>query len=246
MIVKKISKADIEPLSCVYKEVFSGTPWYEERICSGSKEEGEGKCKIQYTSRALPKDYAWKADFEKREGIVGSVNGLENCMVCGRKLIEFYPDFVDQKKLIEQAIEMPGFIGFALEAGKEFVGFSWGYRVPKDMRTESVNFPIIAPLLAEQGLEAEQTFYGAELGIVDRMQDSGLGFMASGARLNEARRQKYRFFVLRTKNPKVISIGRKAFSGQEGRKLFNDPQNGTPWYAWDFRNFNEEAFENLR
>ena len=246
IVVRKISPTDVEKLSSVYKAVFSGFPWYEERVCSGAILQDEAqRCNVQYTSRQIPQDYQWVLDKAKKQGIVGNAGGLESCIVCGRNLIDFYPNVVNQDDLIREALSKEGFIGYLLEDGKTPFGFSWGYKVPTKTRTKSVNFPIVAPMLDSAGINLERTFYGAELGIVEDKQGSGRGLLASAVRLNGARLQDYENFVVRTKNGRVLSILKRIFSGQEGRMLFVDPEKNAPWYTWKFESFDEDKISNL-
>ena len=246
IIVRKISPKDVEKLSSVYKGVFSGFPWYEERVCSGvSLPNKNERCNVQYTSRQVPTDYQWPLNKTERTGVVGNANGLESCVLCGRDLIDFYPTFVNQDDLIKEALSKEGFIGYLLEDGKTPFGFSWGYKIPTETRTKSINFPLIAPMLDSAGINLERTFYGAELGIVEDKQGSGRGLLASAVRLNGARLQDYENFVVRTKNERVLSILRRIFSGQEGRLLFVDPEKNAPWYAWKFEFFDKERILNL-
>jgi len=184
-------------------------------------------------------------DKAKKQGIVGNAGGLESCIVCGRNLIDFYPNVVNQDDLIREALSKEGFIGYLLEDGKTPFGFSWGYKVPTKARTKSVNFPIVAPMLDSAGINLERTFYGAELGIVEDKQGSGRGLLASAVRLNGARLQDYENFVVRTKNGRVLSILKRIFSGQEGRMLFVDPEKNAPWYTWKFESFDEDKISNL-
>ena len=246
IVVRKIFPKDVEELSSVYKEVFGGFPYYEERVCSGATLQDENqKCDVQYTSRQIPKDYQWVLDKTKRQGVVGNAGGLESCVVCGRDLIDFYPNLVNQDDLIREALSKEGFIGYLLEDGKTPFGFSWGYKVPTETRTKSVNFPVIAPMLDSAGINLERTFYGAELGIVEDKQGSGRGLLASAVRLNGARLRDYENFVVRTKNGRVLSILKRIFSGQEGRMLFVDPEKNAPWYTWKFESFDEDKISNL-
>ncbi|MBS3093760.1 hypothetical protein J4456_04250 [Candidatus Pacearchaeota archaeon] len=246
IIIKKISPNDVERLSSIYKEVFSGFPWYEERICSASLSTNEDEiCNVQYTSRLIPADYKWPLNKMERRGVVGNSENLESCVLCGKPLIDFYPSFVNQDELITEALMKPGFIGYMLEYNQIPFGFSWGYKVPTNTRTKSVNFPLIAPLLDSSGIHIEKTFYGAELGIIETKQGSGRGLLASAVRLNGARLADYKDFVVRTKNEKVLSILRRIFSGQKEKLLFNDPERNAPWYAWKFEYFDVEKISTL-
>ncbi len=243
---RRISSDDIAKLSSVYKSVFSGFPWYEERVCSGIflPDEKE-RCKVQYTTHQVPQDYQWPLNEQERTGVVGNANGLEYCVVCRRDLIDFYPNFVNQDDLIKEALLKEGFIGYLLEDNQIPFGFSWGYKIPVNERTKSVNFPMIAPMLDLAGVNLESTFYGAELGIIEDKQSSGRGLLASAVRLNSARLDDYTDFVVRTKNSKVLSILSRIFSGQKGRLLFIDPEKNAPWYTWKFECFDEKGISNL-
>ncbi|MEN9626270.1 MAG: hypothetical protein RL557_598 [archaeon] len=234
--VKKISGNDLVSLSSLFKEVFSGAPWYEEKICSGALSADEDICSVQYTSRALPTDYKWQLDKTKRKGVVGNAVGLESCLLCERPLMEFYPSYVNHYELIKEALSKEGFIGYLLTENKTPFGFSWGCKIPAG-KTKSVNFPIVVPMLDAAGINRERAFYGAELGIVENKQGSGNGFLASAIRLRHARLADYEDFLVRTKNEKVLSILCKIFSGQNGKLLFEDPERGSPWYSWKFRDF---------
>ena len=243
--IERISPENTSSLSPVYKEVFSGNPWYEERICSGARLNGEEKCAVQYTSRAVPTDYAWKFDKDKGTGVRGESAGLEKCVACERDLIEFYPDFVNQNDLIKEALSEQGFIGFLLrDSNQQPFGFSWGYKTPQN-RTVSVNFPLVRPLLASRGIDQDKTFYWAELGIVDKKQGSGFGLLASAMQLKEAKREGYQSFVVRTKNERVLSILKRIFSGKTAERLFADPEKETPWYGGNFQDANMEEISKI-
>lgn len=243
---RRISSNDIGKLSSLYKKVFGGFPWYEERICSGAliPDETE-KCKVQYITSPVPQDYQWPINKQDRSGVVGNAGGLESCILCEKVLIDFYPDFVNQYDLINEALSKWGFIGYLLEDDQVPFGFSWGYKIPINERTKSVNFPLISLMLDSKGVNLERTFYGAELGIIEDRQGSGRGLLASAIRLNSARLEDYTDFVVRTKNNRVLSILRRIFSGQEGKLLFVDPEKNAPWYTWKFQYFDKEGISKL-
>jgi len=244
VIVESILPGASEKLldvSRVYKEVFAGFPWYEDKVCSGIR---TGECKVQYTPQKLPKKFEWAFAPGKNEGVVGDVNfdSQKNCIICNRILIDFYPDFVDQDELIAEATGKEGFIGYVLrDEDLTPIGFSWGYKLPEE-RTKSVDFPAINPLLQKLSINPSRAFYGAELGIVDKRRREGLGFLASATRINAARLVDYEWFVVRTKNEAALSILKRVFSNQI-KGLFDDPERGTPWYACNFKDFDKPGVQ---
>lgn len=246
--IERIVSESFADLSKVYKEVFSGFPWYEDKVCSGIRLPISNleRCSIQYTSRSLPVNYRGTLNQDKREGVVGDTlfDKVKDCTTCGKELIDFYPDFVDQRELIKEATEKPGFIGFILREENQPIGFSWGYKVPS-IRTSSVNFPSILPRLLSLGIEPEKTFYGAELGVIESKQKRGLGLLASSVRLREANQENYDFFLIRTKNEAVLAILRRVFSGKKEEYLFDDSERKTPYFKWDFRNFDLDGVERI-
>ncbi len=246
--IEKITGANVEDLAGVYREVFRGFPWYEDKVCSairmpmGSPE----RCSVQYTNRTIPQNYQGKLNSNKRDEVVGDTNfqHVKDCVVCGRDLINFYPDFIDQRVLIKEATEKEGFIGYMLREEGNPIGFSWGYRVPSK-RTSSVNFPLIIPELVSRGINTETTFYGAELGVIEERQKQGLGLLASTVRLEEAKRRDYQSFLVRTKNEAVLAILRRIFSGKREEYLFDDPERKTPLFQWKFVDFDLGEVERI-
>lgn len=228
-------------VSRVYRDVFMGSPWYEDKVCSGIR---TGECKIQYTPQKLPSKYEWAFVPGKNEGVVGDTDfdSRKTCISCNRGLIDFYPDFVDQNALIAEAAGKEGFIGYILRGEDSMpLGFSWGYTLPEE-RTKSVDFPAIRPMLRKLSINPDLAFYGAELGVVDNRRGEGLGFIASATRINAAGLAGYEWFVARTKNEAALAISRKVFSNQL-RILFDDPERGTPWYACNFRDFDKPGVQ---
>lgn len=239
MIIERISADSEEPLCQVYREVFAGGPWYEERVCSGARLEGSDRCSVQYSSRQLPAEYNWKLDRDQRRGVVGEAEGLARCVVCERELIDYYPSLIDQRSLIRRAMTEPDFSGVILRNGAKLVGFSWGYRVP----AESSKFNKVIEPLRSRGIDPRETFYGSELGVVEDEQGKGYGLLASAARLRDAFQSSCSNFLLRTKNPRVLTISRRIFSGVPEETLWYDDTVQAGWYCWSFKNFNEPEVE---
>ena len=121
----------------------------------------------------------------------------------------------------------------------EPIGFSWGYPIPEE-KTQSVNFPVIRAMLKERGVNPNEVFYGAETGIVAEYQRRGLGSIIVSARCLEAQKINYKFFANRTINPQMKAINNNIFSNSQPRELFEDPETKSPWFMWQFKNFNEE------
>jgi hypothetical protein len=151
--------------------------------------------------------------------------------------MNFYPEVINQRELIEEAIALNGFIGFQVLYNNIPVGFSWGFQIPQD-RTRSVNFPIIVPLLKEKGINPEKTFYGAETGVREEYQDRKIGSVLVSKRSLAAFEEGYSYFTFRTINPKMIRIISNLFSDKFPLELFKDPETGSPWFSWNFEDFN--------
>lgn len=241
----------------IYKAVFSGHPWHEDKICQNSLNE-TNKCMIQYTEKICNKydvnretgeisndcrsNYSSRYNKKAKEGIfLLPKGGLEKCVGCGEplKLIEFYPDFCDHVGLVEEALNQPGFIGYLLQAGGRLIGFSWGYKTPKE-RTKSVNFPEVRRLLKEKGIDPDIAFYSAETGIVEDFQGKGLVWILGAQNILDAKKQGSSMLIVRTINPSIHGYLKTSFSGKEGEFLFKDPERSSLWFAWDFKDFDEK------
>jgi len=252
-------------LAQVYKEVFAGHPWHEDLICANAKRSGADplKCMVQYSFKNCSKydlnkstqliendcrnDYIVRLDKKNRSGIVLlPTAGLENCLGCGQKLslLQFYPDFVDHRELIGEAVNEPGFIGYMLTQESSPIGFSWGYSIP-NFRTASVNFPKINELLIEKGILPKETFYGAESGVIDSCQGMGMGSVVVALRAKGASQKGYKYFINRTINPAMHAIINKVFSGIKADMLFKDPERDSTWFKWDFSNYDSTQTEKI-
>ncbi|MBU0957808.1 MAG: GNAT family N-acetyltransferase [Nanoarchaeota archaeon] len=190
-------------------------------------------CKALYTNKSIP---------EQSRDRVNPLRDLENCVKCGVLLVSYYPDIVDQTKLIQEATGLEGFIGNLAIVGDFPVGFSWGYRMPID-RTQSVNFPLIRSLFVERGINPEKAFYGAETGVVEQYQGRGIGSALVSKRILEASKSGLEYFTFRTINPQMRKIISDLFSGNSPIELFNDPETQSLWFSWDFKDFNCETAE---
>lgn len=235
IFITPITKERINVLSDVYAEVFSGYPYYEDRVCEGIKDE-RNPCKLQYTPCKLPEDFE-SVNLEKRAGVISSTD-LEVCRVCGRRLMRFYPDFVDQRKLVLDAIQQKEFIGYLLEKNNRMIGFTWGYQVPKE-KTPSVNFTSVRNLLEKQGIDSDRSFYCAELGVIEQERQKGLGLLLSTKRIYTAARNGFATLLVRTKNPVIKAINKRLFD-TEAKELFQDPERDYCWFGWFFKNFKEK------
>jgi hypothetical protein len=225
IFIRPISLSDFGSLSEVYREVFSGFPWYEDLACK--------TCKALYTNKNI------KEDSKDR---VFSLGNLENCLKCNSPLdlISYYPDVINQDKLIEEAINMSGFSGYVVLDGSRIIGFTWGYSIPTK-RTESVNFPQVVPALQTLGIDPSQAFYGAESGVIESYQSKGIGKLLVSKRTLAAFESDYKTFVNRTINPRMRAVLKNIFSGTEPKVLFKDPETGSQWFSWDFRDFSYAA-----
>ncbi len=252
-------------LTGVYKEVFRGHPWHEDLICANSRRDLDDpqRCMAQYTERVCERfdpnkktgaiendcrgNYTKGFDKGAREGIILlPESGLEVCVGCGDqlKLIEFYPHFANHSELIREAIAEAGFIGYVLAKDTKPIGFIWGYTVP-EKRTVSVAFPKVKPMLESKGINPRRTFYFAETGVVDVFQNHGFGSALIAKMLKAASESGYDTHITRTINPFIHAVLEKLFSGREGRFLFKDPERGSSWFAWDFRDFDGDCANNL-
>jgi len=138
--------------------------------------------------------------------------------------------------LIKEATALEGFIG-SFSRDKEIpVGFSWGYRIPLS-RTQSVNFPLVRSLLEKKEINPGSTFYNAETGVIEKYQGKGIGSLLVLDMVFEAARKSYKFFTFRTINPQMKKIVTNLFSKNQPTKLFQDPENKSPWFCWDFKDF---------
>ncbi|MDP3882323.1 MAG: GNAT family N-acetyltransferase [Nanoarchaeota archaeon] len=263
-VVSSIDRSHEAQLSDIYREVFKGHPWHEDKICANVLRSSEDplKCKVQYTLAECNRfdkggervvndcrsGFTTRLNPAEREGIVLLRPGgdLERCMGCGDELnlIDFYPDFVDHLALIDEAISKRTFLGCLAWLDDKPIGFAWGYSIQTE-RTSSVNFPAILHLLEGAGINPETAFYGAEVGVLDRFQGKHIGTLLMAYRLNQARQSGYESYVTRTINPSVSSMASHIFSEKKGRLLFKDPERSSSWYKWDFADFNQNYVNNI-
>lgn len=224
VFIKRIEFEDLSRLYNLYRDVFSGYPWYEDLACAN--------CKSLYTNKKVPDD---------AKDRVTKLCGVPICITCNKtlSLVSYYSDIVDQKALIDEAINLPGFVGYVAILNNSFAGFTWGFRVP-EVRTVSVDFPTIKSLLTEKNISPETAFYGAETGVIDSYQGKGIGRKLVMCRGSLAYSQGYNFFVNRTINPRMKKVLTSLFSNQEPQLLFNDPETKSPWFSYDFKYFNCE------
>ncbi|MCR4284578.1 MAG: hypothetical protein NUV97_00860 [archaeon] len=203
----------------LYKSVFSGAPWFEDRACSTAG------CKAQFSGNPRIRE-------DKRKNTFFLPYYGTYCPSCENplRLVDYYPEKVDQEKIIDEAIQLSGFVGYLVNVCGSLVGFSWGYKIPKT-RTESVDFEKVRPLLEERGINPERAFYCAETGVIDEFQGRGLGRLVSTRRFEKVDKDDFSFICNRTINPAMLKIMDTTFGS--GRKLFNDPKNGTPWFCWE-------------
>ena len=260
ILVEPISINNASSLFRIYKEVFQGHPWHEDFVCINSKrEDGDSKkCMTQYT-----KNLCINYDFNKNTGTTENDcrksyqkrdtifilseegSGLEKCVGCGDelRLIEFYPEFINHKDLITEAMGEKGFIGYIAHNNNP-VGFSWGYEFQyKD--TLTVHFSEVLELLNTRGILPEEIFYGSEVGVVNRFQNQGIGSALSALRLLKAKEKQFPFFLTRTINPYIHIMLKKMFSGKEGEFLFKDPERSSKWFKWSFSDFNVDEAEKI-
>ena len=232
-----LSATNRADLAKVYKNVFQGSPWYEDRVCSGIllPEGNVERCTVQYTPKKIPQAYEGKLNETTRSGVVGESDFSQttNCRVCQKPLIEFYPEFVNQTQLIAEAMQEEGFSGLLARCNEELVGFGWGYAMPQTP-TPSVDFPRVIPTLRALGVEREKAFYWSEVGVVEAYQRRGIGRKITQSLLQERDQRTYDWLTLRTKNEAVTKILKDLFPGQEIKPRFNDPVRGTPWYVLSF------------
>jgi|GEM_PF-1304550 len=256
--IRPVKAEDKEVLAKIYKEVFSGHPWHEDLICANVLQE---KCATQYTFNECERydlDSSGKKINSCEEGYRARVGGngvqeivlldrenpLEKCVGCGEelKVIPYYPNYRNHIELIEESINEDKFVGqIATQESGRVVGFAWGYFVPPK-RTIAVNFPLINPLLEEKGINPKTSFYDSEIGVLDELQGQGIGNILFYTKLLRAHEHHSPEFLLgRTINPIIHKQLERIFSGKKARELFNDPETRSPWFSWEFKDFDKDG-----
>lgn len=223
IFIRKIGCKDLQLLDKSYKDVFSGYPWYEDLACIN--------CKAIYTNREVRED--------SKDRVI-RIGNFDRCLKCNEplNLVPYYPNIIDNRRLIKEALCMESFIGYIALINDNVVGFSWGYKIP-NKRTTSVNFPEVTLALRALGISKEQAFYGAETGVVEKYQGQGLGRKLVSLRTRNSFEQGFKIFLNRTINPRMRKILQSLFSGIEPRTLFKDPETGSQWFLYDFKNYNQ-------
>ncbi len=88
--------------------------------------------------------------------------------------------------------------------------------------------------------------YSEEIGLVDELQNRGLGSALSAMRLNEAKSLGFKRLITRTINPAIKNMLKGMFSQKEGEYMFNDPEKKkSEWYTWNFEDFNLNVAKDL-
>ena len=224
VFIRRIETKDIPLLYNLYKDVFSGYPWYEDLACVN--------CKTLYTNKKIRE--------ESLDRVI-PIGNIASCLKCNNplQLVSYYPEIIDQIQLINEAAGLDGFIGYIALIDNSPAGFTWGYKMPAK-RTVSVNFPEINPALKAEGITEEQSFYGAETGVVEKYQGIGLGRKLVSLRAKDSFELGYRIFLNRTINPKMRKILQSLFSGVEPQILFKDPETQSQWFSYDYKNYSKE------
>ena len=132
------------------------------------------------------------------------------------------------KEVLDNASSQEGFIGLAALVNNEVVGFYWGYKFPKEKST-TVDFPAVGQKLNDMDIDTEDMFYKAEMGFVPNMQAKGIGTKIMKRMAEEIWKMGYESASGRTINENIVKLMNRSF-GQVDR-VFDDPQNSTPWYV---------------
>jgi hypothetical protein len=251
----KIDRNMKDEVTALYKRIFSGHPWHEDKICRNALRKAN-PCKMQYTRKECGKFDLNKKDetitndcrgkYEKRSNIALLNDDAKYCVACKEKLdlMDYYPTYVDHIDLFLEAVRMKGFIGYVGSVGNKLVGFSWGYGIP-EIPTKSVRFDLIRPLLEDKGLTPEETFYAADTGVEENYQGGGVGSAISGKRILDASEHGFKHLVCRTINPFVHSYFEKFFGGNKGIYLFNDPERASKWFRWNFQKLDKTSISSI-
>lgn len=201
-----------------YATVFGGAPWYELLKCEA--------CGIEYGD---PKD-----DLVK---LAEPGSTCDKNKECGKplKLVSYY-NGEDKlgKRIYEEALSEKDFIGFAGVKANELVGFCWGYAVPKT-DTASVWFTKVSEILKQKSIDAEKTFYAAEVGTPEAYRGQGIASTLVEARLRKAKAKGFENAIFRTMNPDLIKIWLKLFKMDKVDPAFDDPNplKSGKWYYFD-------------
>lgn len=101
----------------------------------------------------------------------------------------------------------------------QIVGFTWGFQLPTENQPGR-KFAIIRKELQQRGIDPEQTFYGAETGVVQKRQRKGVGTKLLEERI---RLTNQNYVVFRTVNPNMVKVYEKAVGKENIDILCQDP-----------------------
>ncbi|HLP79096.1 MAG TPA: GNAT family N-acetyltransferase [Acidobacteriota bacterium] len=105
----------------------------------------------------------------------------------------------------EQVKQKPGFAGIAKVVQDKLVGFAWGYDV-LTQNTNRVDFLTISERLESNGIRANDTFYLADVGVLNEFRKQGIATQMLKALIPQKQ-----FVCYRTKNPAMSAVFESAF-----------------------------------
>ncbi|MGV8171870.1 MAG: GNAT family N-acetyltransferase [Candidatus Woesearchaeota archaeon] len=220
----------------LYSKVFAGDPWYEQFSCVhcgktyGTKEGTIDSITQKYYTCNNDKCKKPNVPLKLASTYEGAYYKVEDKRIVNNL----------GKEILEDALQQECFFGVAAKNNGQYIGFSWGYKLPKE-RSPSVWFDKVQQRLEDRRINADKVFYAAETGVAPEYQKNGIGGKLIRERLSYAKNMGFESVIFRTVNPKLIEKYEEIFGVGNGVELFRDPDpsksDNDKWYLWNFKDF---------
>jgi ribosomal protein S18 acetylase RimI-like enzyme len=231
---KTFDNTEKDKIVKTYAQVFAGAPWYEQFSCvycgkGYGTPEGTIESVVQKYGTCT-NDNCTKPDTDLN--IVSTYEGAYYNAEEKRIVKEL------GKEILSDALQQEYFFGVAAKTAEKYVGFSWGYKLPKE-RSPSVWFDAVQEKLTDMGVDTEKVFYAAEIGVLNEYRRNGIATTLTSERMNYAKNNGFEKVVLRTVNPDLLSTYDKLFGEGNYKVLFRDPNpsksDEDKWYMWNLK-----------
>lgn len=218
----------------LYAEIFGSAPWYEQFKCEycghkyGGKDETEESIKEKYSYCKSPSCPSQ----DESLSIVPFWSGSFFDVELGRRVHNL------SAEVLEYDLEQEGLVGVIGIIKNRLQGFAIGYALPSE-NSAAVDFETVQQRFQEKGVNTDELFYSADLGVAPGMQRKGCGTFLSKERLKTAKLQGFRHVTFRTMNPNLVTVYQHMFGEGNVQDVFEDPLHqknpDVHWYLCDMK-----------